>query len=125
MELKINMIENTPGNFVFKPIGSIDSVTSEMLEQRVNYILKGSPKSIVFDMKQTDYMSSAGVRVVFKVQKEMKVKGGQFYLTNLQPQIKKVFEIINALPSLQVFESIEELDKYLDRMQKKEMQNQG
>lgn len=122
MELKVNVIEKTPGFFVFRPVGSIDSVTSEMLEQRVNYILKGSPKSVVFDMQETSYMSSAGVRVVFKVQKAMKEKGGQFYLLNMQPQIKKVFEIINALPSLQVFETVEALDKYLDMMQKKEMQ---
>ena len=40
---------------------------------------------------------------------------------NLKPQIKKVFEIINALPELNVFRSIEELDAYLDKMQKKEM----
>lgn len=87
----------------------------------MHFIIEKSPKGIVFDMKETDYMSSAGVRIVFKVQKEMKEKGGLFYITNLQPQIKKVFEIINALPSLQVFESIEELDQYLDVMQKKEM----
>jgi anti-anti-sigma factor len=122
MQLKVNVIEKTPGFFVFKPIGSIDGVTSNTLEQRVYYILKEGPKGIVFDMQETDYMSSAGVRIIFKVQKEMKGKGGLFYITNLQPQIKKVFEIINALPSLQVFESIEELDQYLDVMQKKEMQ---
>ncbi|MEN6466333.1 MAG: STAS domain-containing protein [Syntrophaceae bacterium] len=125
MELKVNVVERTPGIFVFKPVGSIDSVTSNTLEQRVYYILKGSPKGIVFDMQDTDYMSSSGVRIVFKVQKEMKQKGGMFSLTNLQPQIKKVFEIINALPSLQVFSSIEELDQYLDVMQKKEMSKSG
>jgi hypothetical protein len=38
---------------------------------------------------------------------------------NLQPQIKKVFDIINAFPSMQIFASIEELDEYLDAMQKK------
>ena len=37
---------------------------------------------------------------------------------HLQPQIKKVFDILNALPSLQVFASVAELDSYLDAMQK-------
>jgi hypothetical protein len=37
---------------------------------------------------------------------------------HLQRQIKKVFEILNALPTLQVFKSIKELDEYLDTMQK-------
>jgi hypothetical protein len=37
---------------------------------------------------------------------------------HLQPQIRKVFDILSALPTLKVFTSIEELDKYLDTMQK-------
>ena len=37
---------------------------------------------------------------------------------NLQPQIQKVFDILKAIPSLKVFASIGELDKYLDTMQK-------
>jgi hypothetical protein len=37
---------------------------------------------------------------------------------HLQPQIRKVFDILNALPTLQVFTSIQELDAYLDAMQK-------
>ena len=37
---------------------------------------------------------------------------------NLQPQIQKVFDILKAIPSLKVFASIEELDNYLDKMQK-------
>ena len=38
---------------------------------------------------------------------------------NLQPQIRKVFDIVSALPTMQVFKNIEELDEYLDVMQKK------
>jgi anti-sigma B factor antagonist len=38
---------------------------------------------------------------------------------NLQPQIQKVFDILKAIPSLKVFVNIQELDRYLDSMQKK------
>jgi len=36
-----------------------------------------------------------------------------------QPQIRKVFDIINALPFLNVFSSIKEIDDYLDKMKRK------
>jgi len=36
----------------------------------------------------------------------------------LQPQIQKVFDIIKALPSQQVFSTMRELDDYLDRIQR-------
>ena len=70
-------------------------------------------------MQDLDYMSSAGVRVILKTREALKKKDGRLVFMNLQPQIKKVFEIINALPSVQVFKSIRELDEYLDVMQQK------
>ena len=60
-----------------------------------------------------------GVRVIAKAKKSLKKNGGNVVLLKLQPQIKKVFEIIQVLPSEQIFESVKEMDSYLDYMQKK------
>ena len=59
------------------------------------------------------------MRVILVTQKAMKAAGGEMALTNLQPQIRKVFEIIMALPSMNVFEDVAELDRYLTGIQKK------
>ncbi|HAA01965.1 MAG TPA: anti-sigma factor antagonist, partial [Syntrophobacteraceae bacterium] len=100
-------------------VGSLESHTYEVLEKRVEYVLQeGQAKHITLDMAGVEYISSMGVRVVLKTQKQLKQRGGTLSMMNLQPQIKKVFEIINALPSLQVFASIEELDNYLTEMQR-------
>jgi anti-anti-sigma regulatory factor len=45
--------------------------------------------------------------------------GGKFLLVNMQPQIKKVFEIIKALDGMSVFKDQEEMDDYLTAMQNK------
>ncbi len=100
------------------PVGSIDTGTSTLLEKEIDLLLKKKPKTIILDMAGVNFMSSAGVRVVFKTKRCIEEIGGILTMVNLQPQIKKVFDIINALPSLQVFESVEELDKYLAEMQK-------
>ncbi|MCX5798720.1 MAG: STAS domain-containing protein [Proteobacteria bacterium] len=119
MQLTVTVTERTPGVFMFRPIGSIDTNTYSILEEKVDFILKGITKTMIFDMEGVNYISSAGIRVIIKVQKSMKQRDGQFLMTNLQPQVKKVFEIINALPTMHVFSSIQELDRYLDLMQKK------
>lgn len=119
MQLTVTITERTPGVFMFRPIGSIDTNTHSILEEKVDFILKGITKTMIFDMEGVNYISSAGIRVIIKVQKSMKQRDGQFLMTNLQPQVKKVFEIINALPTMHVFSSIQELDRYLDLMQKK------
>ena len=119
MQLTVTVTERTPGVFMFRPIGSIDTNTHSILEEKVDFILKGITKTMIFDMEGVNYISSASIRVIIKVQKSMKQRDGQFLMTNLQPQVKKVFEIINALPTMHVFSSIQELDRYLDLMQKK------
>jgi anti-sigma B factor antagonist len=44
---------------------------------------------------------------------------GRFMLLNLQPQVRKVFDIIKALDGMNVFKSEEEMDEYLTAMQNK------
>lgn len=101
------------------PAGSLDSNTYQVLEHKLELITRSSPKAIIFDLKDLAYISSAGVRVILATKKALKRAGGDIALTNLQPQIRKVFDIIKAAPSLSIFESIAEMDRYLDQMQKK------
>ncbi len=125
MSLTVTSKEGRVGVFVVSPVGSIDSDTHTILEKKVDSIVETSPTEIVFDMESVDYISSAGVRVVLKTKKVLKKNEGRVILMNLQPQIKKVFDIINALPSMTVFTSIRELDNYLDKMQRKVMGEEG
>jgi anti-anti-sigma factor len=123
MALKVNTAVKRPGIFVVAPIGSIDAAGNAVFQERVNSVLNQNPDVIVFDMEYADYINSMGIRVLVKAKKAMKQRGGKIMFINLQPQIQKVFEIINALPSLKVFTSIQELDSYLDAMQAKSRLN--
>lgn len=119
MELKFQTKEKSAGVYIISLIGSLDSNTSPELEREVDSLLKKTPDMLIFDMEYLKYLSSAGVRVLFKADRQMKKYGGKIMHMKLQPQIKKVFEIINALPYQKIFSSVQELDDYLDMMQKK------
>ncbi len=99
--------------------GSLDSNTAQQLQQCVDSEINDSIATIIFDFKDLDFLSSAGLRVIFKTKKMMDTSGGKFLLVNLQPQIKKVFEIIKALDGMNVFKNQEEMDNYLAAMQSK------
>jgi anti-anti-sigma factor len=119
MPLTVTAKEREAGVVTVLPVGSLDSNTYTILEDRLALIRKSNPRTIIFDLKDLTYISSAGVRVFVGIKKAMKTAGGTIALTNLPPQIRKVFEIIQALPSLNIFESVEELDRYLTEMQRK------
>jgi anti-sigma B factor antagonist len=118
MNLSVTSKQKMAGVYILSPSGRLDTSTFPLLEERVEMVLKEKPHTLVFDMEMLDYISSMGVRVIAKAQKTMKAYHGRVVLLNLQPQIQKVFDIIKALPSQQVFSTMEELDDYLDRMQR-------
>ena len=119
MLLSVSSTEARAGVFAVTPVGSINSETYGILESEIESILGTLPRAVVLDMKSVGYMSSAGLRIIQKTKKALKKNEGDFIVVNLQPQIRKVFEIVNALPSLTVFSSNEEMDQYLDTMQRR------
>ena len=119
MSLKVKTALKRPGIHEVSPIGSIDAASQGHFEDALNPVLQQKPDVLIFDMEYTDYINSAGIRVLLKAKKSLQEHSGKQVFLNMQPQIKKVFDILNALPTLRVFASIQELDKYLDTMQKK------
>ncbi|MEV8522168.1 STAS domain-containing protein [Dyella marensis] len=93
--------------------GDFDGGAAPVLEQM------GQGGTVVLDLAALDYISSAGLRSIAKIRKLMRAREGHTLLVNPQPQVRKVFEIVKAVPVSDVFSSVEELDVYLDRIQRK------
>ena len=111
------------GAFNIAPKGPIDSDTYMILQKKIDEILNPPPRFMVFDMKDVDYISSLGIKVVLNAKEAVKKGGGTLVLLNLQPQISKVFDIIKAIPSEHIFASRDEMDRYLAGIQRKEIEN--
>ena len=99
--------------------GSLDSNTAPELDVELSRWIRPGLGVLVLDMKGLSYISSAGLRVVFKAAKALKSAGGTLAVANRQPQIVKVFDIVKALPDLTVFSSDAEMDDYLRAMQER------
>lgn len=99
--------------------GSLDSDTAPALEQRLEAILANRTTRLVFDLSELAFVSSAGLRVIFKAQKKVEAAGGEVVMVNLRPQVAKVFEIVKQLPSWSIFQNDAEMDEYLQAIQSK------
>jgi anti-anti-sigma factor len=119
MPLLVNITQKAKDAYVVAPSGQIDGHTYSILENELDPIIAQKPTLIALDLADVDYLSSAGIRVILKTKKALTANGGKLVFMHLQPQIKKVFEIIEALPAMRVFKDIHEMDAYLDRIQKK------
>ena len=119
MKLQIEVEQKARDAYIVSPVGFLNSQTYEKLEEQMATILDYAPTLVVMDLKRLEYLSSAGIRVILKTRDRLNKLKGKLVFMNLQPQIKKVFDIINALPSMKIFASLEELDEYLDSIQKR------
>ena len=99
--------------------GALNTDTAPGFEEQLQAVIDDAYSLTVLDMKELDYISSAGLRVIFKAAKQSKAAGNRLAAANRKPHIDKVFEILKALPDMAVFANDQELDDYLDSMQKK------
>jgi len=99
--------------------GELDTSTAPQLAPVMEGLQENPPKMLVLDLARLDYISSAGLRYVFQMKKLMKSSGGDFVISEPSPQVRKVFDIVKAVPVQSVFASTAELDDYLDKMQRK------
>ena len=100
-------------------VGALNTETAPGFEQRLEEVVAAGHQLTVLDMKDLDYISSAGLRVIFKAAKQAKAAGRRMAAANRKPHIDKVFEILKALPDMAVFANDQALDDYLDSMQQR------
>lgn len=104
----------------FSLSGRLDTHTAPELDQEINHLLAQFDEipRLVFDLSQLDYLSSAGIRCFVRARKMVEPRGGKVALINPQPAVRKVLEIVKAMPQGGIFSSVAELDAYLDDIQK-------
>ena len=80
--------------------GRLDTTTAPDLEKEVKEGLDGVER-LVFDLKELEYISSAGLRVLLSAQKTMN-KQGSMVVKNSSEDLMEIFEVTGFLDILDV-----------------------
>ncbi len=84
--------KNNDGNkLVIAVAGRLDTNTAPELEASYKESITGI-EDLVIDLKDLEYISSAGLRVILTMQKAMN-KQGKMVITNVSPTIMEIFDI--------------------------------
>ena len=103
--------------------GRLDAMTFGEFDKEAEKVLQqmAAGSTLVLDLSSLEYISSAGLRSIAKARKSMREREGQTLLLNPQVQVRKVFDIVKAVPIKEIFQDVQELDQYLDQIQRKMM----
>ena len=83
--------EKTEDTLVISVSGRLDTVTAPELETFLLDNLNGV-KKLIFNLKDMEYTSSAGLRIFLKAQKLMNNQG-EMIIENVQADVMEVFEM--------------------------------
>ena len=81
-------------------VGRLDSVTSEETGKVLDE-LTARFDSLILNMKDLDYISSAGLRILKRAYMAMRRKGGSLKLKNVNRMVMEVFEVTGFAGLLQ------------------------
>ncbi len=97
MEIKKEKNGNELTLFV---IGRLDTTTAPQLESELKQSIGGVEK-LILDLKDLEYLSSAGLRVLLSAQKVMN-KQGEMIVRNVNETISEIFEVTGFVEILTI-----------------------
>jgi anti-anti-sigma factor len=93
-----------------------DADSAPAVEDELKKIAEQCPERVLFDFSKTEYIASAGLRVLLIITRSILKTRGTVALSSLSPQVRQVFEIAGFTKIFSIFDSREEA---LHNLQKK------
>jgi anti-anti-sigma factor len=70
-----------------------DAYTASSVEVELTRLITEGTRKVVCDFGQTEYLASAGLRVLITASKSLQRNGGKMVLCSIKPYVLEVFEI--------------------------------
>jgi anti-sigma B factor antagonist len=86
-------IQEQNGGMVAIFEGRLDTPAAVKAQQEVAPLMENADKQITLDCTKLEYISSSGLRLFLALRKETATKGGKVIITNINDDIKKVFQM--------------------------------
>jgi anti-sigma B factor antagonist len=84
-----------------------DAYTANAIEIALREKIAEGSRKILVDFSQTEYVASAGLRVLLSAAKSLQKSGGQIALFSMSPRVHEVFEISGFTQIFKIYPSQE------------------
>jgi len=105
MEIRIRKENST---LVATVKGRLDALTSPEFEKNLLGLVAKGELSILLDLREVEYISSAGLRSILATAKKLNKQNGELRISGLQGSVRDVFQMSGFYSIFRIFESAEE-----------------
>jgi anti-anti-sigma factor len=85
--------------------GRLDALTAPDFDKKIESLLSEGENAFIINFSDLEYISSAGLRSILAIAKQLKAKDGKIMLAELKGAVKEVFEISGFYSIFQIFDS--------------------
>jgi len=93
---------------ILQPKGRLDATSAPETEKRLTALIADGARSIIFDLSDMEYVSSAGLRVFLSSAKRMKQVQGKLTLARPAAQIRQILDMAGFSAILPIFDTLPE-----------------
>ena len=88
--------------------GEINLDTIDELNKYLKKIVSGRSRKVLLDLKEVDYIDSAGFACLIQFSRDLDAIEGVLFLSSLSPKIRSLFAITKLENAFKLYESEEE-----------------
>lgn len=87
--------------------GNLDASNSSIAEKTIRDAIAEGDANLIINLSELQYISSAGLRVILVVAKDIKVKNGKIVICSMTESVRKVFDISGFTSIFDIQDNIE------------------
>lgn len=115
IDLQISDLDAVAGAKLIKFIGDLDATNVEATLDQVTRLIKEGCNHIVADFSNLRYVNSTGLGILLHFSKTARERNGSFKIANVNDNVFEIIEIIGANTLLDIYDSVDEATKSLQR----------
>lgn len=85
--------------------GNVNISKYSSLERDIKSVIEMDNSNILLNFEETNYMSSAGFRILIETHRLLETQKRKLALCNIHPRIMKVFDLLNITEMFNIFSS--------------------
>jgi anti-sigma B factor antagonist len=76
--------------------GKLDANEGDLLQKRFDQI-KFQTKNLTIDLSELKFLSSAGIRIIITIMKDMNARKGKFTISKISSEVREVFNVAGLI----------------------------
>ena len=106
MDIKTELTEGVTMLFIRED--RLDANNSEELKVELHHLFEKGIKDLIIDLKEVHFIDSSGLGVLVSGYKNASIKHGSLKLSNLQSQVKSLFELTRLHRVFDIFMTVDD-----------------